>query len=518
MNKFKKVMLGALSVLTLGLFAVIGTRVDAADTSVFNANNGTDATDVAKNTNFISDSILQIQAKGAKATFGADYALGDYDLGLWFSNNTTSTKGFYFTNTSSTESIELTVVFGAFNSKTAVAVSSYFTTDTSNTVTTSTTDPVSLTTNLEAGTSSYLVTTGRQTSLFEVSYSTGAVYYDVTLNDNGVETVKSVKSGEKLVALDDMYGYTFAGYYLDEDFTEEFDYANETVTSELNLFVKWASNGYFTNDYKLTTSCISPFATEIGSSTAIASDIKLNHIYTALSGCKGYTSGNGAIVTNGGLATTQKGLKIDLSRASAGMLVVNISCGGNSKRSAKLVNSSNTSISAYSGDVDWPDDSTDWYTSRTITYSIETAGVYYLGGDNSMRIFDVEFIPESVTPLVQKATDSTYTYVRFVTIIKGVEEIDATDVSFSVTMTYASDSSEKTVNYTPYVVKKITQNNDTYTATVGSATHTFDNSVNPTEYYVVYVLRLTTSKFSGNSVKATTTFGGTPYVSDSETI
>ena len=32
MNKFKKVMLGALSVLTLGLFAVVGTKVNAATT------------------------------------------------------------------------------------------------------------------------------------------------------------------------------------------------------------------------------------------------------------------------------------------------------------------------------------------------------------------------------------------------------------------------------------------------------------------------------------------------------
>ena len=159
-------------------------------------------------------------------------------------------------------------------------------------------------------------------------------------------------------------------------------------------------------------------------------------------------------------------------------------------------------------------------TTSDIKYdyiSIPSAGTYYIASSvNNISIYYAEFIPESVTPLVQKATDSTYTYVRFVTIIKGVEEIDASDVTFSVTMDYAdTEKDDKTVIYTPHVVKKITQSGETYVADVNNVSHTFDNSVNPTEYYVVYVLRFTTSKYSGNSIKATTTFGGTPYVSNS---
>ena len=430
MNKFKKILLGVASVLTLGaLFAVTGVKVNAADSTVFTANDGTDGIEVAKNTNFINDSILQIQAKGAKASYGTSYALGDYDLGLWFSNNTTSSKGFMFTNTSTTDSIELTVTFGAFNSSTPVSVSSYFTTDESNTINTSTTSPVSLTTNLEAGASSFLVTTGRQTSLYEVSYSTGAVYHDVTINDNDSEISKSIKDGEYLAALDDMYGYAFGGYFYDEEFESSFDYENESISDDLVLYAKWISNGYFTNDYKLTTSCIHPFATEVGSSTAIASDIKLNHIFTVLSGCKGYTSGDGAIATNGGVSETQKGIKIDLTHISSGTLKVNIACGGNSKRSVKLIDSSKNAVVASSGNVDWPSESDDWYTARDIEYPIDNPGVYYLGGDNGMRVFSVEFVEtkpmnDNTTASVFAEKNTSGDTLRFVGTLSGITNLD----------------------------------------------------------------------------------------------
>ena len=41
---------------------------------------------------------------------------------------------------------------------------------------------------------------------------------------------------------------------------------------------------------------------------------------------------------------------------------------------------------------------------------------------------------------------------------------------------------------------------------------------NATEYYVVYVIRFTTSKFTGCKVSATTTFAGNDYTSSQVTI
>ena len=486
MNKFKKIMLGLASVLTLGIIAVTGAKVNAASTTVFNANNGTEGTVQAKNTDFASsNSYLSIKSQGATSTYGADYVVGNsYSLGLWFSNNTKSTKGFLFTNKSSIESIEITAVFAAYNNTSAVAVSSYFTTDTTNTVTTSTTNTVSLTTSLDAGASAYLVTTGRQTALYEVSYTTGIVYHSVTIVSDGVSIEKSIQDGDKIDALDNMYAYTFAGYYTDQDYETVFDYENTTITSDITLYARWNSLGYFTNDYLLSTTCLNPLATSIGSSTALESDLKVNSIYTILTGCKGYTSNGGAITTNGGLAVTQKGLKVDLSNVTKGSLIVKISCGGNSARNAKLINSGGTAITAYSGNVEWPTDSEDWYTVRTISYPIDNPGVYYLGGDNSMRIFSVQYTPYITSDTSAEVTayqNTAKTSLMFVGKLTGITDIAniksielvltknevAANQNLSLTTCYTSvtytksDSTEDTTTYaaatnTYYVIGKIT--------------------------------------------------------------
>ncbi len=344
--------------------------------------------------------------------------------------------------------------------------------------------------------------------------------YDVTFMD-GTTTVSSqeVAEGSYASAPADPgnaeYGYSFTGWAEVVD-GSVVDVNSIQITSDKTFYAIY-SMWSVSSKYDLTSSQLQEGQNYFGKDTEITVETSVpGTIYTFMPHFRMQTTsskfcvGTMAAVTTGGYA-------VKVSPDKKGVLVVSMTSAGGSARSSKMIDSNGTEISAISGNTSWTETEAKNYEIRTLQYKLDENKDYYLGGTNGMRILSAEFIPESVTPLVQKATDSTYTYVRFVTIIKGVEEIDATDVSFSITMTY-SDNSSKTVNYTPYVVKKITQNNETYTATVGSATHTFDNSVNPTEYYVVYVLRLTTSKFSGNSVKATTTFGGTSYVSDSETI
>ena len=156
-----------------------------------------------------------------------------------------------------------------------------------------------------------------------------------------------------------------------------------------------------------------------------------------------------------------------------------------------------------------------------LSANVESGKTYYIGSsDSGINIGKVEFVtaPEvEVTPLVQEATDTDYTYVRFVTIVSNAGEISSDDVEFSITMEYTNETT-KTVNYTPYVVKRITQSGATYVADVNSVSHTFDNAINETEYYVVYVIRFTTSKFTGCKVSATTTFAGQDYTSSQVTI
>ncbi len=379
------------------------------------------------------------------------------------------------------------------------------------------------------GDDSYLYITQNEGAVnvqyFEIVLSSGKffsadAYCQLTIHSNGkLLSESSVSKGSSVEGLDDTFAYKFDGYYLDEDYENEFDYENDTIETDTELFIKWTpkNDSYFANDYRLSSSVISPIVNQIGTATDTSENINVNNIFTIMSGVRGYTSNGGAIATRGTFTTSNRCIKIDLNGQTNGVIVAKMTVGGNSARSAKMIEASGAEISCISGNNAWTEEESNNYEIRTIEYSVEGDNTYYLGGTNSMRVFDVEFIPESVTPLVQKATDDDYTYVRFVTIIKGVEEIDATDVAFSVTMTY-SDSTSKTVNYTPYVVKKITQSGATYTANVQGVSHTFDNASNSTEYYVVYVLRLTTTKFAGNSVKATTTFGGVSYTSDVETI
>ena len=154
------------------------------------------------------------------------------------------------------------------------------------------------------------------------------------------------------------------------------------------------------------------------------------------------------------------------------------------------------------------------------TINVPSAGTYYIGADgsNAINIYDVSFISSSTKALSQSYTEDGYTYIRFVNIVKGAATLTTSNFNFSVTMTYAGTTNTKTVDYTSdsYVVKKITKSGDDYVDTVNNADYTFADHT--AEYYVVFVLRLTTSKFKGSSVCGDFTYGGLTIHSTSRTI
>ena len=179
-------------------------------------------------------------------------------------------------------------------------------------------------------------------------------------------------------------------------------------------------------------------------------------------------------------------------------------------------------VSPYGNSAVYTDENGDTYSFNkafvaTIRYNLESGGTYYMGATSLCIIFEIRFTPDTVKPLVQEAQADGYTYVRFISIVYSEFEIDPNDISFSITMTY-NDETTKTVNYTPYVVKRITQSGNTYVASLGGVDHSFDNSINNNEYYVVYVIRLTTSKFEGCSVCGKTTYQDVEYTSSQATI
>lgn len=183
MNKFKKILLGTLSVLTLGLFVATGARVDAADSITFydaSIESETDGKEYASNSTIKSDDYLKLETIAAKSNVKAHVDDADGKVwtisgkGLLYTNSTSSSKNLKFTNLSKSNTITVTVSISACDSKgnlKAAAVT--FGTNTS--VTTSTTEKVNA--SIEIGTeSSVVLWTGSSTRtvLYTVAYTVNA--------------------------------------------------------------------------------------------------------------------------------------------------------------------------------------------------------------------------------------------------------------------------------------------------------------------------------------------------------
>ena len=488
MNKFKKIMLGALSVLTLGLFAVVGTRVNAAtQTSLcdFTSLTGTHKAEYAAGgTELSSDATaVSIKAEGG----GATYYMTKKSLGSYSSSIQTSggNKGF---NLVVKKAVTIHIEFAASGGDSYNAVDYAITGDAEASGSTSTSSATAKTFSLAKDDSILIRCSGKRCALFKVSYeeTDTSVYsysYDLNTGTGTVPTGGSVSAtgseADRTISL-----------------------SSNTATKTNYVFVGWSdgTNTYQPNDsYTLSKNTVFTAVWELNL-TPIASDFTFP--FTDAAG-----NGEEIIIENGNLYENSY-IKLESStiinfKTTKEMMLVLTFHNSNLGNGFKL-----------DGENKEIDSATCKYLAKLSvgTHTIRKNG-------NDVRLGSLALVEESVTPLVQTAEDETYTYVRFITIVKGVEEFDASAVTFSVTMDYAEDGkADKTKIYTPYVAKKITSNGNTYVADVNSVSHTFDNASNPTEYYIVYVLRLTTSKFIGNRIYATTTFGGTDYTSSTVTI
>ena len=328
-------------------------------------------------------------------------------------------------------------------------------------------------------------------------------------NGNVIKTDSLVEKGTAYSDIIKLWGKDFVGYYLDS--TLETPYDSSILNSDTILYAKfnpWDS-GKIANNYKLDESLMK----ELDGLSNLGSEIELTGtIYTLLASTSYTTTSNSPCISTGGeVSTTNKGIKIEVP--AKGYISTLITTGGTSARKAKLIDSKGAEVTVSSGNTAWTADEAKAYEQRTLGYEVE-AGTYYLGGDNTMRVLSVEFVPQEVTPLVQTAVVDTYTYVRFVSIVKGVKEFSAADITFKLTLTSGESNQEVTV--TPYVVKKITSSGETYTAKVNEADYSFADHT--AEYYVVYVVRFTTAKYTGDSIKATLTYAGNDYISSVVTI
>lgn len=352
----------------------------------------------------------------------------------------------------------------------------------------------------------FIIKQGTATKTYNVTIK-NALDTNTTLETQVVEEKGTVSFNKSI------WGYDFNGLYTDENC--QTSYNLETVTGDTVLYANYNAwdSSKIESSYNLTNTLVS----EISDLYNLGSEVKLTGtIYTLMENTNYATSNNtSCITTNKKVSTSENALKIEVP--SDGMISTLITTGGSSSRSASLIDSKGSAVAAATGNTSWTSVEAKAYEQRIITYKV-SAGTYYLGGSNGMRILNCEFVPYSVIALQQEATSGDYTYVRFITKITGVADVTTTEATKLVfTMTYA-DNSTKEVDYTShmYIADAIKNNSEDYTATVNDSSYTFANHT--CEYYVVCVVRLTTAKFNGCKIHATLTYGGNTYTSTDGTI
>lgn len=120
---------------------------------------------------------------------------------------------------------------------------------------------------------------------------TSTTYYTVTYNSNGGDTVNSqrIAEGGKATRPADptKAGSTFAGWYKDTSLTTAWDFANDTVNSDITLYAKWtiitytvtySANGGTGSDYKVSSIPGGDTCTVLGNDTTNFSKTDYNFV------------------------------------------------------------------------------------------------------------------------------------------------------------------------------------------------------------------------------------------------
>ena len=114
----------------------------------------------------------------------------------------------------------------------------------------------------------------------------------------------------------------------------------------------------------------------------------------------------------------------------------------------------------------------------------------------------------TITALQQEGISGNYTYVRFIFIASNYTALAKANLTNALTIVLDKGlEGEQTITRTPSVVNKITNNGETYVGTVNNADYEFDNEVNSSDVYIIYVIKFTTAKYSGHTISAVLNYG-----------
>ncbi len=509
MNKFKKIMLGALSVLTLGLFVVTGAKVNASTTDYKYSFNGISAA------GSITDNGLTVTHttyKGQTAS-GTSLITGqatNYTSGVKFNSS-----GKITFNASNTWTAQ--ILAGGVTSSCGIQVKVDGTQKQTETFTPDSTSKLATIniTSKDAG-SIEISRTTTEYSVYELIITmedAAADSHTVTFYDSDKTTelgTRNVADGGTVtsIAVTAPMGQVFDNWLKVSD-DKAFDFST-TINDDLSLYASYKTDpNYVVGDgYTLDSALMGALYNEGYTSSFDAESTTLTNtniaiLYgTSIKEVAG-TPNTYHLNTGGSGSNTKRGISITTTEAGT---ITFIADGNGSDRTvdiSKIVGTSNTVQQSYT--INKNDSSTEY------TFTVEAAGTYYLYGSGTINIYYASFetTPEvTVTAYQQEAVDGAYTYVRFIFVVSNDTTLATADFASKLTLILDDGlESQQTVTRSPKAYNKITLGGSTYT----NGTYEFDNSVNTNDIYVVYVVKFTTETYIGHNIKASLTVNEVPY-------
>ncbi len=281
MNKFKKIMLGALSVLTLGLFAVVGagTRVEAKganEVTVYNASNDTAGKTYAYNdtistansyltvtNNYNSSKKATVRAVNTSLKDTSNNKISDtYTNSLYFDNGGSSSANYKLTVSDSvpnTQKIKISVYFSDMNSSGgSLQVKDYCLSKTATDKTGTTTKDICVASGyFDAEDVVFFWSVGR-TNIYEITYELVNTY-TISFDTDGGSSVESqtIVSGQKVTEPDEptKAGSIFNGWKTRTGTEGNYVYSdynfNTAVNSSFTLYASWTSGSIYTITFTL---------------------------------------------------------------------------------------------------------------------------------------------------------------------------------------------------------------------------------------------------------------------------
>ncbi len=419
MKKLKALMFGLLSVLTLGLFVVTGTTVNAKTLS----SNNKIATWYRSSAADISE-ILMSQ-KDSKVT----YATATFSAGTTFDisnryvlipvpQNATGKVKVLSTQTNSSKKITLLNSTGS-NTTTQIEMNK----DTAQDASFSSDNVINYDNNYYVGFSS--VGNDCKISYFSIDLSEGTGEYasQVTVSyylqgQNTAFATETVNSGATASGNAKCWGKNIIDYFTDSACSAS--WTNKVVSSDTSIYctyTDWDSSVYGVNGYVLSNNLIE-LASESFSLNDSSTEIP-NTIFTILGKCKfdKYTVNSveyDVINTNGNLSTSGPTRGLQFTVTAPGVIRAYVNGIGSTGRTVKLTDSTAENTIATSQEITATG-------MDLVEFNVLAAGTYIIGGSNKINIFSASFTENTVkTPVLEQQENGTGTAIRFIATVEGI--------------------------------------------------------------------------------------------------